>query len=494
MPLDENAPLDESAARHLLRRSGFGAPPAQLATFTGLTRGAAADLLLGFKPNGFKPSGKSIDDVRNKWIAYMMKVKAPLQEKLVLFWHDHFATSANTVTDPKLMTLQNRTLRLNCKGNFKTFVKAMNKNAALMEYLDTNDNRKEIPNENYARELQELFTLGVKDANGAFNYTQEDVVQIARAFTGWDFDDKGVAFLLEDRHDFASDFDGVPVSEPNRGPKVIYKTTGQFGPGGRSFTTSGEGPAEIDVVVDVIFEHRDTDLKNTVARRTARRLLEYFAQPDPSLAFVDQVVGTGLSSFDTTWDIAGLLRRIFVSDEFYETAAPPGPGTKKSVKWPIDHVVSTFRLLGMKPKGKELIFGSTVVADTLASMGQILLEPPSVFGWDWERAWMSSATMRARAAFARDVSTADNGGKTSFDASRLVDLALTDAGQIVDAATARLGMADQIGTADRDVLIAYLTDGGPPSTPIDLGDFATRRVKLHGLFGLLLMSPAFQVH
>ena len=82
------------------------------------------------------------------------------------------------------MALQNRTLRLNCKGNFKSFVKAMNKNAALMEYLDTNDNRKDIPNENYARELQELFTLGVKDSNGAPNYTQEDVVQIARAFTG----------------------------------------------------------------------------------------------------------------------------------------------------------------------------------------------------------------------------------------------------------------------------------------------------------------------
>jgi hypothetical protein len=85
MPLDENAILDESAARHLLRRSGFGAPPAQLEDFVGRSRGVAADLLLGFKPNGFEPNGKAIDDVRNKWIAYMLKVKAPLQEKLVLF-------------------------------------------------------------------------------------------------------------------------------------------------------------------------------------------------------------------------------------------------------------------------------------------------------------------------------------------------------------------------------------------------------------------------
>jgi uncharacterized protein (DUF1800 family) len=494
MPLDENAVLDESSARHLLRRSGFGAPPAVLDDYVGLRRGQAADLLLGFKPNGFKPSGKSIDDVRAKWIGYMLKVKAPLQEKLVLFWHDHFATSAATVLDPKLMTLQNRVLRLNCKGNFKTFVKAMNKNAALMDYLDTNDNRKDIPNENYARELQELFTLGVKDANGAPNYTQEDVVQIARAFTGWDYDAKGVAFLNENDHDFMSDFDGIPPSQPNRGPKVIYKSTGQFGPGGKSFTINGEGPAEIDTVVDIIFQHRDSDMKNTVARRTARRLLEYFAHADPSIAFVDQTVGTGPTSFDTTWDIGALLRRIFTSDEFYETAAVPGPGTKKSVKWPIDHIVSTLRLLGMKPKGKELIFGDTTVTDSLATMGQVLLEPPSVFGWDWERAWMSSTTMRARAAFARDVSTADNGGKTSFDPRRLIDLSLTDAGEIVDAAATRLGISDQIASVDRDVLIDYLTDGGPPSTPIDLQDFDTRRVKLHGLFGLLLMSPAFQVH
>jgi uncharacterized protein (DUF1800 family) len=135
-------------------------------------------------------------------------------------------------------------------------------------------------------------------------------------------------------------------------------------------------------VTDIIFQHRDSDMKNTVARRIARRLLEYFAQPDPSLAFIDQTVGTGPTSFDTTWDIAALLRRIFIGDEFFETAQAPGPGTKKSVKWPIDHIVSTLRLLGMKPKGKELIFGNTTVSDSLISMGQSCSEPPSVFGWD----------------------------------------------------------------------------------------------------------------
>ena len=93
MPLDENAP-SANPRPAICSGARDSAPPSQLENFVGLSRGAAADELLGFKPNGFKPSGKSIDDVRNKWIAYMVKVKAPLQEKLVLFWHDHFATSA----------------------------------------------------------------------------------------------------------------------------------------------------------------------------------------------------------------------------------------------------------------------------------------------------------------------------------------------------------------------------------------------------------------
>ncbi|HEY2387208.1 MAG TPA: DUF1800 family protein, partial [Candidatus Binatia bacterium] len=185
---DENTVLQDFEARHLLRRAGFGASPADVRDFTGLTRGQAADQLLTFKGKAFKPSGKYIEDSHNKWVKYMIKTKFPLQQKLVLFWHDHFATSNNKVEHPKLMANQIRTLHINCKGNMKTFVKAMNKDAALVEFLDTVRNHKDIPNENYGRELQELFTLGVYDFAGNPNYTQADIVQIARAFTGWDYE------------------------------------------------------------------------------------------------------------------------------------------------------------------------------------------------------------------------------------------------------------------------------------------------------------------
>src|SRR5262249_31147775 len=153
------------------------------------------------------------------------------------------------------------------------------RNAAMMEFLDTVRNFKDEPNENYARELQELFTLGVNDLAGNPNYVQDDVVQIARAFTGWYYDRHGDAALDPDSHDFMADF-------PERGPKVIYQQTGGFGSAGRAFTGNGEGAGEIDAVIDIIFQHTDTDGKKTVARRIAHRLLEFYAHADPATSVV----------------------------------------------------------------------------------------------------------------------------------------------------------------------------------------------------------------
>src|SRR5437867_362626 len=133
------------------------------------------------------------------------------------------------------MAEQNLLLRLMCKGNFKDLVKAVNKNAAMMEFLDIVRSGRRHPNENYARELMELFTLGVVDTAGNPNYLQEDIVQIARAFSGWRYDDKhgDIAFLDTEHHDFMADF-------PERGPKTIFTVLGGFGAGGRSFAAGGE--------------------------------------------------------------------------------------------------------------------------------------------------------------------------------------------------------------------------------------------------------------
>ena len=135
---DASTVLTAAEARHLLQRSGFGATPAAVAKIVsrGDTRGTAVDRILGFAPKKFQPGGKgkdpSLQESHDKWIAFMLKAKFPLQEKLVLFWHDHFATSNAKVGNVAQMAQQNLLLRLFCKGNFRDFVKAMNKNPAMI--------------------------------------------------------------------------------------------------------------------------------------------------------------------------------------------------------------------------------------------------------------------------------------------------------------------------------------------------------------------------
>lgn len=494
---DENTALSEADARHLLRRTGFGAKQKEvdklLKKYT--TRGAAADKLLAFKPAKFRPGGKDIRDRRVKWFKYMLKGKRGLQEKMVLFLHDHFATNNDTVGDDLQMANQNRLLRKSCLGNFKQLMKDINLDPAMMDFLDTIRSRKEQPNENYPRELCELFALGVTDFAGNDNYEQEDIVQIARAFSGWRFDDKDVPYLQENRHDFMDDW-------PERGPKVIFKTVGGFGPGGRSFTTGGEGANEIDEVIDIIFDHTDTDGKNTVARRLARRLLAYFAHGDyatptpATAAAVDAVIAE--SGFDTNWELKGLLRAILVHDVFWETStpAPNGPTTARSVKWPIDYAVTSMRLLGMKLKGKDArLDGGTRrrIVDHLEDMGQELFDPPSVFGWDWENSWITSRTVLSRAIFARDLTVARGKAATAFRPKKLMDLDLTDPAEIVDAVTGVLGVTDRISPTERAILIDYLTDEGATAS-LDLQDEDVVERKLAGLFAVVMQSPAYQLH
>jgi len=378
-------------------------------------------------------------------------------------------------------------------------VRAMNKDAAMIEWLDTQRNHKAIPNENYARELQELFTLGVNDLRGNPTYVQADVAQVARAFTGWSFD-YGNSLVSFDPYDH--DTNGEFLA--SRGPKVLYGHPAAYAPNGKlgGFTApqpfdAPEGDTEIDQVTDVIFAHTDSDGANTVARRTTKRLLEFFADgtwANPSNAqiqIIDDLIAT--SGFDVDFDLQALLRAIFTHDAFFETQPAPFalPTPPKSVKWPVDFVVGTLRVTGIKGKGSDLVIegGDYVpLRDHLEGMGQVLLDPPSVFGWDWETAWISSATLLARYRFARDVMMA----RRRFKPEKLMDVTLTQAPDIVDAVLEVLGVGDQVTSAERDVLIAYL--GGPSATLDLVNDYDARSEKLCGLFALVIQSPVYQTH
>jgi uncharacterized protein (DUF1800 family) len=522
---DENTVLGAAEVRHLLRRTGFIISDRQLQSFTGKTRGRAADSLVRGAGSHFKPRVRyNVDDtdlereVHDRWLNYMISTTRQFQEKLVLFWHDHFACSNADVQNLTYMANQNQLLRRHCKGNvrnatFKDFVKAINRDAAMMDFLDTVRNTKNKPNENYARELQELFTLGVNDLQGNPNYSQADIVQIARAFTGWKTHAAdGAGYKYGDAYLSASTHDAGT-------PKVIYTTVGGFGPGGQDITLGGSvaPEAEIDSVIDIIFAHRDSEGQSTVARFITKKLLEYLVGPNPPTTVIDEVIAAsnfdGSSDPSTAWELSALLRAILVHDFFYATGSQPS-----SVKWPTHYAVSTIRQLKMRLdstsfkksitiNGNDRIVSvrryhlhndtdnNTSMRDRLDDMGQLLLNPPSVFGWDWEVAWTNSGTLLARNAFAVAIAEARGTGSKAFRPERLIDLSLTDPGDIVDAVTSALQVGDQFPalSAERDALIAYLTDSGAAAPPFDLRDATFRNKKLHGLFCLVLQAPAYQL-
>lgn len=500
--------LDRRAARHLLRRTGFGASERVVDRWLrlGTTRGQAADELVSFTPSGFKPGGRSLSELHNNWVKYLVKARSGLNEKLVLFWHDHFATSFGKVGDELLVGRQNQMLRKACRGSMVDLVKAVNRDPAMMIFLDTVKNSKVEPNENYGREMLELFTIGTTDLDGRRNYSdQKDPAAIARAFSGWGIDRaSGAAVFRDSRHD-------TEAAYPGRGPKVLFAADdaspqgyGGFGPSGASFADLGEGAQEIDRVTEIVFAHRDGDGVSTVARRTAKRLFEFFAygayrdasgvdrggfaSPEAGSeerTAIDQVVSA--SGFATGWNVGALVREILVHDAFYASLADPA---RKSVKWPVDFVVATLKVLGVKLMGRESRvpgLGDRSVYTHLSNMGQVVLNPPSVFGWEWEGAWVGSQSLLARFGFARDVYTARSTG--GMRPEKLVAASLVQPGDVVDAVTDLLGVRDDLSAAERSVLVGYLGTG-----PVNLLDPVTVDKKLRGLFGLVLQSPAYQLH
>src|SRR5262249_21989948 len=205
--IDEDGPWDVRAAAHLLRRAGFGAtrPEIDQAVAQGLEAAVedlfdeAEDQQAQFRDTFERISGSFVDfedlgQLEAWWCYRMMQTRTPLREKLTLFWHGHFATSIQKVENTFLMHRQCEMLRAHAWGNFRDLVLAVCRDPAMLVYLDGEANSKEHPNENFARELMELFTIGIG------NYSEKDVLEAARAFTGWHRD--GAQFMFRpEAHD-----------------------------------------------------------------------------------------------------------------------------------------------------------------------------------------------------------------------------------------------------------------------------------------------------
>jgi uncharacterized protein (DUF1800 family) len=272
----------------------------------------------------------------------MVHTKRPLQEKLALFWHGHFATSTQKVRDAYLMWKQNDIFRRHGAGSWPSLLTQVSKDPAMLIWLDQAQSRKNHPNENFAREVMELFVLGEG------HYTEKDITEAARAFTGWSLN------ISRD------DFQFRPQMH-DRGEKTVLGKTGNF-----------DGQRVLDILVK----------QPQAGRFIAAKLWRFFASenPDPKL------IETLAEDFQTHGhEFKTLLRRMFLSEEFYRPAV-----MRTQVKSPVQLVVGSVRILEREAPGTLL------TNNALRLLGQDLFAPPNVKGWDGGLSWITTSNLLNR--------------------------------------------------------------------------------------------------
>ncbi len=388
-----DTPWTLAEAAHLLNRAGFGGNPDEIARLHALGRGPAVDALLNptepfekfplpewtsgeqaqkdfamvaekrraFREKASEMAPEEIEKTKREgqkeyqqelrrrgleaqgwWFRRMLMTEAPLREKMTLFWHDHFATSVQKVKQPTLMIHQNELFRRNAFGSWKDMTQSILMDGAMMLYLDTQTSKKDHPNENFAREVMELFTLGEG------NYTEQDIHEAARAFTGYQFNRFNGKVTVNKRQWDETD-------------KTIFGKTGPF---------DGKG------VIDLIFTRKEP------AAFMAKKLWEFFAYEAPPEAAVEALADSFQKS---NYRVGELLKEIFLSKEFYSPAA-----MRSQIKSPIQYLVSMLKELELQNPPN----GFPIVAQQ--QLGQILFLPPNVAGWDWGKAWINTNTLLTR--------------------------------------------------------------------------------------------------
>jgi uncharacterized protein (DUF1800 family) len=338
---------NRALAAHLLQRAGFGATPAELNRAVAAGMDKTVEALLEFGDRADAPATvHDIESVRAWWVERMLDGRQPLREKLTLFWHGHFATSVRDGGNARHMFIQNEFLRKNCLGNFRELLLGISRDPAMLRFLNNDTNHKRRPNENYARELMELFSMGVG------HYTETDVKAAARAFTGWTV--RGDAFFFN-----AADHDD--------GVKTFLGVT---------------GPLDGADIVDIILRQPCT------ARFIAAKLLRFFVADPPDPSVVEEAAAL---LRDHRYELKPLLRAIFRSEYFYSPAA-----YRAQIKSPAQLVVGSVRAL-------ELPAEPSALAAAMRNLGQDLFAPPTVKGWDGGEAWINTTTLLLRYNFAGDL-------------------------------------------------------------------------------------------
>jgi uncharacterized protein (DUF1800 family) len=431
----------DAAVRHLFRRAGFGLSPQELELFRELSHHDLVQRLTRFEESAdpirepsptrdqdgdpirprrgghqygveripddvdrligtsgyvlttssapFAPN-TSINDARQRWLFRMVHSQRPLQEKMTLFWHNHFATAYSKVAgsysssdaarmmaaksseDPAGQEGQLELIRRRCLGNFRDLVIALARDPAMLVWLDGRFNVKAKPQENFGRELMELFSMGVQF------YTEADVYAAARVFTGWNLSrtttgasDPSPAYAFRynaSEHEPTAKTFSFPIYSD--GSKTIPART----------AADGEQDG-IDLITAAV-SHPET------ARRLARRLYNFFVNElqEPDARFIDDLADTYLRS---GYNVRLVMQRLLGSPQFLDPA-----NYYARYSWPVEFVVRALKEIGWTG------FSVATALTPLSGMGQILYEPPDVSGWDLGPDWISSGAMLARMNFA----------------------------------------------------------------------------------------------
>lgn len=443
-PTEGSVSAERTQIGHLLRRAGFGASSAELETFMNMGRAATVEYMIGYRAvddsalesrlTSLSLDLERLSDLQQWWLLRMIYTRRPLLEKMVLFWHGLLTSAFKKVGKGPYMYDQNQLFRTHALGNYDTLLKAISRDPAMLIWLDSRRNKKSAPNENFARELMELFTMGIG------HYTEADVRESARAFTGWGLRKKHFVFTAT-QHDFGS--------------KTFLGHTGNF---------------DGDDIIDIIMEQPAT------AEFISGKLFAFLVHDDPEPATLASLAETFRSNH---YSIEAVVRQILTSPEFYSEKA-----YRAKIKSPAEMVSGTVRSLGIETSGRAL-------RRLTDRMGQSLFNPFDVSGWLGGPTWINSSTLLQRLNFANLVAISSK-RDLPFKPSKLV----TEAGAAPSVEGAvdyfiSLLLDGDLPSKEREILVGFLNTLGRLSLSTGVQDAGEKH--LRSLVYLVLASPDYQL-
>ncbi len=456
-------PWNQRLAAHLLRRAGFGGSPGQQRALAAMSPHAAVESLIHFSGSAGAPDDilspwqqvvalraagdmarraamadirkqerASIRSMQEWWLNQMLTTASPLQEKMTLYFHGHFTTAAiEKGVYPDIVWQQNQLFRSNALGNLRQLTLAVSQDPAMLLYLDNARNNQSHPNENYARELMELFTLG------RGNYTEQDVRESARAFTGWSIDYKTGQFVVRPR-------------QHDAGEKNFLGRTGYF---------------DGSDIVNIIYR------QPAASRFWAQSLLGFFVYNDPEPELIEAVAAQiRKNDFNLAPVMSVLLQsNVFFSERTYRAL----------IKSPVEFVVGSHQAFGLQQIQPN-------APRALAAMGQVLFYPPNVAGWPGGENWITSQTIIARQNFAAALVNAP-----MMQQSGWLNETPADAARAAETLLANILQSDAPPQATSQ-LVGYLNGAGTSALGTFSGENYQERVR--GAAYLAMAMPAYQLN